>query len=57
MTPGAQVLLSGDKKILVFSYKSYAGHPRFYSFRSKYSCFSLLLAGRDVLPGGTSVTQ
>lgn len=26
--PGTHLLLSGDEKILVFSYKSYAGFPR-----------------------------
>ena len=32
VAPGAQVLLSGDYKILVFPYKYYAGHPRFKRF-------------------------
>ena len=34
VAPGTQLLLLGDKKILDFSYKSYAGHPRFYTFRA-----------------------
>lgn len=33
VAPGAQLLLSGDNKILfLFSYKSYASQPRFYRF-------------------------
>ena len=42
MAPGAQLLPSGDKKIVVFSYKSYAGHPGFHGFRALVSLqFSL----------------
>ena len=32
--PGAQLLPSGDQKILVFSYKSFTGYPGFYRFRA-----------------------
>ena len=39
LTPN--VLLSGNSKILAFSYKSYAGCPRFYSFRALFEKFSL----------------
>ena len=30
----AHLLLLGNLKIYVFSYKSYAGHPRFYRFKA-----------------------
>ena len=32
VAPGAQLLLPGNQKILVFSQKSYAGHPGFQGF-------------------------
>ena len=34
VAPGTQLLLLGDQKISEFSYKSFAGHPRFYRFRA-----------------------
>ena len=43
MALGAQLLLLSDQKIVLFSYKSYAGHPIFYRFRALGSTLQVSL--------------
>ena len=43
--PMAPNFCSWDQKILLFSYKSYAGHPRFYRFRARLHKTSVTTTG------------